>query len=102
MSLASAFEIEEENRLLIYSLIALLMKLGLLSIGLASLFNLGFASHQRVLRNLEISRLVGLENQRLGKLNYRFDSLFSIGGKSRFMEEQDQWILPNSMRVIWR
>ena len=101
-TLASSFQLEEENRELAYSLIAFLMKFGLLSIGLASLFNLGFASHQRIRRNLELSALVRTETEKYEKLQFRFDRLFTIGGKSRFMEEQDQWIMPNSMRVIWR
>ena len=30
------------------------------------------------------------------------DRLFSIGGEKRLISEQDQWIAPNRLRVIWR
>ena len=95
-------QLEEEKRELIYSLMALGMKFGLLSIGVASLFNLGFASHQRIRRHIELSSIVQAESKKYKKLQVRFDHLFTIGGQSRFMEEQDQLIMPNSLRVIWR
>ncbi len=101
-TVAASLQLEEENRELIYSFIAVLMKLGFLSIGLASLLNLGFASHQRIRRNSELSSLVKSESKELEKLASRFDHLFTIGGRARFMEEQDQWITPNSIRIIWR
>ena len=101
-TLASALQLEEENREFIYSVIAVLMKLGLLSIGIASLLNLGFASHQRIRRNMELTTLVRSETLKYKKLHLRFDRLFTIGGRNRFIEEQDQWIMPNSIRVIWR
>ncbi len=100
--LAAALQLEEEKREVVYSLIGLGMKFGLLSIGLASLFNLGFASHQRIRRYGELSALVKAETKKYKKLQLRFDRLFTIGGQSRFMEEQDQLIMPNSIRVIWR
>ncbi len=99
---AAALQLEEEKRELIYSLMALGMKFGLLSIGVASLFNLGFASHQRIRRHIELSSIVQAESKKYKKLQVRFDHLFTIGGQSRFMEEQDQLIMPNSLRVIWR
>ncbi len=102
VTLASSLQLEEENRELIYSSIAFLMKLGLLAIGIVSLFNLGFASNQRIKRHGEISSLVKAEAKIFRKLHSRFDNLFTIGGKSRFMDGQDQWIEPNSIRVIWR
>ncbi|ABX08474.1 conserved hypothetical protein [Prochlorococcus marinus str. MIT 9211] len=101
-TLASSLQLEEESREFIYSLIAALMKLGLLSIGIASLLNLGFASHQRIRRNMELTSLVRSETLKYKKLHLRFDSLFTIGGRNRFIEEQGQWIMPNSIRVIWR
>ncbi len=101
-TVASKLQLDEENRELIYSCIAFAMKLGFMSIGLASLFNLGMASQQRIQRHLELSSLVKSETQKFEKLHQRFDYLFTIGGESRFMEEQDQLIMPNSLRVIWR
>ena len=46
--------------------------------------------------------MVNLEAKRLETLQNRFDRLFSIGGEKRLLSEQDQWIAPNRLRVIWR
>jgi len=35
-------------------------------------------------------------------LQHRFDTLFTLGGDERLMDEQEQWIAPNRLRVIWR
>ena len=67
-----------------------------------SLVNLGLASHQRVNRNLELSYLLEKESKKLHKLRLRFDEMFTNGGEQSFFKEQDQWIAPNSVRVIWR
>ena len=64
--------------------------------------NLGFASHQRLNRNLELSYLLEKESEKLHKLRLRFDEMFINGGEQSFFKEQDQWITPNSVRVIWR
>ena len=92
----------EEKRELIYSYVGLAMKFGLLIVFSTSFVNLGLASHQRVNRKLELSSLLEQESQTLKKNRLRFDKLFTIGGESRFLKEQDQWIAPNSVRVIWR
>ncbi len=101
-TLASKLQLQEEHRELTYSLIALFIKSGLLLIALASSFKLGIASHQRINRNNEISSVLKLESEKLERLHLRFDSLFSIGGKNRLLEEQDQLIVPRSRRIIWR
>ena len=64
--------------------------------------NLGLASHQRVNRNLELSYLLEKESKKLHQLRVRFDEMFTNGGEQSFLKEQDQWITPNSVRVIWR
>ena len=46
----------------------------------------------------EISKLT----KKLHKLRLRFDEMFTDGGEQSFFKEQDQWITPNSVRVIWR
>ncbi len=102
VSLAAAFQKQEEKREFVYSWIALIMKLGLLLVFSGSFIKLGVASHQRVKRHIELTSILELESQRLKKLNRRFDQLFTIGGNRRFMNEQDHWIAPNSFRVIWR
>ncbi len=101
-SLASEIQRHEEKREYLYSWVSLFMKVGLLAIFSASFVKLGLASHQRVRRHVELSSVLEWESERLEKLNKRFDQLFTLGGERRFMNEQDQWIAPNSVRVIWR
>jgi hypothetical protein len=45
---------------------------------------------------------VAVETAKLEGLQKRFDRVFSIGGEQRLMGEQDQWIAPNRIRIIWR
>ena len=101
-SLASSIQLQEDNRDFLYSLIALAMKIGLLGLAAASLLKLGVASHQRVLRHAEIKSELNIESLQLVSLQKRFDHLFTIGGKKRLIDEQEQWIAPNRVRVIWR
>ena len=98
----SEFQKEEVRRELLYSYVGLILKFGLLIVFATSLLNLGFASHQRLNRNLELSYLLEKESKKLYKLRLRFDEMFTNGGEQSFMKEQDQWITPNSVRVIWR
>ena len=92
----------EEKRELLYSHIALGMKFGLLILFVSSFVSLGLASHHRVKRQVELSSLLSEESEKLQRLRESFDQLFTIGGESRFLKGQDQWIAPNSVRVIWR
>ena len=78
------------------------MKSGLLVIALLSLVRLGIASYQRVGRYSEISSVLEAQSIKMINLQKRFDTLFTIGGERRLMDEQDQWIAPNRVRVIWR
>ena len=98
----SEFQKEEVRRELFYGNVALILKFGLLVVFATSLVNLGLASHQRVNRNLELSYLLEKESKKLQRLRLRFDEMFTNGGEQRFIKEQDQWITPNSVRVIWR
>ena len=98
----SEFQKEEVSRELFYSYGALILKFGLLVVFSSSLVNLGLASHQRVNRNLELSFLLEKESKKLHNLRRRFDEMFSNGGEQIFFKEQEQWIAPNSVRVIWR
>ena len=98
----SKFQKEEIRRELFYSYVALILKFGLLVVFATSLVNLGLASHQRLNRNVELSNLLEKESKKLHKLRLRFDEMFTNGGEQRFLKEQDQWIAPNSVRVIWR
>ena len=101
-TLASTLQLQEQQRELIYSLIGLFMKLGLLVIASASLVKLGISSHQRVGRYSELSSVLDIESVKLIRLQERFDRFFTIGGETRLMDENDQWISPNRIRVIWR
>ena len=101
-TIASKLQLKEQQRELIYSCIYLFLKVGLLALFAGSFIRLGFASHQRIMRNLEISSLLELESKKLEKLNLRFDRLFTIGGQHRLISEQDHLIAPNSVRVIWK
>ena len=98
----SEFQKEEVRRELFYSHVALILKFGLLVVFATSLVNLGLASHQRVNRNLELSYLLEKESKKLHRLRLRLDEMFTNGGEQSFLKEQDQWIAPNSVRVIWR
>ena len=49
-----------------------------------------------------INALLEKESKKLHKLRLRFDEMFTNGGEQSFFKEQDQWITPNSVRVIWR
>ncbi len=98
----SEFQKEEVMRELLYSYVALILKFGLLIVFSTSLVSLGLASHQRVNRNIELSYLLEKESKKLHRLRQRFDEMFSNGGEQSFFKEQDQWIAPNSVRVIWR
>ncbi len=98
----SQFQKKEIRRELLYSYIALVLKFGLLVVASTSLITLGLASHQRVNRNLELSFLLEKESKKLHRLRQRFDEMFTNGGERSFLKEQEQWIAPNSVRVIWR
>ena len=98
----SEFQKEEVKRELLYSHVGLILKFGLFILFASSLVNLGLASHQRVNRNLELSYLLDKESNKLQRLRIHFDEMFTNGGEQTFFKEQDQWITPNSVRVIWR
>ena len=101
-TLASKLQLQEQRREMLCSFLALAMKMGLLSLGLVSLVRLCFAYQQRLERHGEVSAVLNVESVKLKGLQKRFDNLFTIGGERRLMDEQDQWIAPNRLRVIWR
>jgi len=100
--LASKLQLQEERRELAYSSLALAMKLGLFSLGAVSLIKLSIAYHHRLDRFGELVAVMNVETSRLNNIQRRFDRLFTIGGRKRLMDEQDQWIEPNRLRIIWR
>ncbi len=101
-TLASVLQLQEQRREMVYSFIALSMKLGLLLLGAGSLVKLAISSHHRLIRHAELSSVLDVETARLIRLQNRFDEFFTIGGDKRVLDEHDQWIAPNRVRVIWR
>lgn len=66
-----------------------------------SLVRLGSAYRERLDRYGEITAVLNIQQAKLNKAQQRFDNLFTTGGEQRLIQEQDQWIAPNRMRVVW-
>lgn len=75
------------------------MGLGLVAV--VSLVRLGSAYRERLDRYGEITAVLNIQQAKLNKAQQRFDNLFTTGGEQRLIQEQDQWIAPNRMRVVW-
>lgn len=99
---AAQLQLQSESREKFCSALALAVKLGLVALGGVSLVKLSFAYQERLERHGELSAVVDVELGKLRDLQQRFDRLFTLGGDRRLMDEQDQWIAPNRLRVIWR
>ena len=84
------------------SLIALGAKVGLILLGCVSVVRLSVAYQERLERHGEIAAAVAVETAKLESLQSGFDRLFTLGGEQRLLENQDQWIAPNRLRVVWR
>ena len=87
---------------LICSGIGLTLKVGLALVAVVSLVRLGSAYRERLDRYGEITAVLNIQQAKLNKAQQRFDNLFTTGGEQRLIQEQDQWIAPNRMRVIWK
>ena len=87
---------------LICSGIGLTLKLSLVLVAGVSLVRLAGAYQQRLDRYGEISAVLDIQQAKLLKAQSRFDTLFATGGEQRLIQEQDQWIAPNRMRVVWK
>ena len=101
-SIAAAIQRQTDRREVQCSLLALTVKAGLIILGVISLIRLSGAYQERLARHGELAAVVEVESVKLNTLQQRFDRLFSIGGEKRLMGEQDQWIAPNRLRIIWR
>ena len=84
------------------SLIALGAKVGLILLGCVSVVRLSVAYQERLERHDEIAAVLAVETAKLESLQSGFDRLFTLGGEQRLLENQDQWIAPNRLRVVWR
>lgn len=100
--MASQLQLQTERREKLCSALALGVKFGLVVLGAVSLVKLSFAYQERLDRHGELAAVVDVESGKLRDLQQRFDRLFTLGGDRRLMDEQDQWIAPNRLRVIWR
>lgn len=99
---ASEACLQQERRELHCSMIALTVKLALgLLIGV-SLVRLAGAYQERMERQGELTAVLDLELGKLNKARERFDQLFSTDGEQRLIREQNQWIAPNRLRVVWQ
>lgn len=101
-SLAAAIQRQADRRELQCSLLALAAKFGLVLLSGVSLLRLSGAYQQRLERHGEIAAVVDVESAKLQSLQQRFDRLFTVGGEQRLIAEQDQWIAPNRVRIVWR
>ena len=85
----------------ICSSIGLSIKVAVGLVALVSLARLAGAYQERLDRYGEITAVHDIQEAKLLKARNRFDSLFATGGEQRLLKEQDQWIAPNRLRVVW-
>jgi hypothetical protein len=98
----AAASLSQERRDRVCSLIGLTVKLGLVAMAGVSLVRLAVAYQERMDRQGELAAVLELEESKLARARERFDALFSVGGEERLIREQDQWIAPNRLRVVWK
>lgn len=102
MEAGAAASLSSERRDLHCSLIGLTVKLGLVVMAGVSLVRLAGAYQERMDRQGELAAVLQLEQAKLAKARERFDALFGVDGEQRLIREQNQWIAPNRMRVVWQ
>ncbi len=98
----AAVSLSSERRDLHCSVIALTVKLGLVLLAGVSLMRLAGAYQERMDRQGELAAVLQLEQAKLAKARERFDALFGVDGEQRLIREQNQWIAPNRLRVVWK
>lgn len=86
---------------LLCSVIGLSVKLGVTLLAGLSLVHLAGAYQQRLNQHDELSAILQIEKAKLQKAQKRFDQLFVTTGEQQLIREQDQWIAPNRLRVVW-
>ena len=94
--------LSSERQELLCSLIGLAVKVGLVLVAGVSLARLASAYQERMERQGELSAVLDLEQAKLSKARDRFDHLFMVEGEQRLIREQNQWIAPNRLRVVWQ
>jgi hypothetical protein len=90
-----------ERRELLCSAIGLTVKLSLALLAGVSLVRLAGAYQERMDRQGELAAVLDLEQAKLARARERFDRLFGADGEQQLIREQNQWIAPNRLRVVW-
>ena len=101
-SLASAMEINYKEQEDFVSSVFLGLKFCFSLLAIVSLLKIGYSSKVRLTRLREIKDSYLYEKSRFNSLSHRFDDLISFEGEQRFMNDQDQMISRDIIRVIWR
>ena len=91
-----------ERQEFLCSVIGLALKVGLVVVAGVSLVRLASAYQERMERQGELAAVLDLERAKLSKARERFDHLFMVEGEQRLIREQNQWIAPNRLRVVWQ
>ena len=94
--------LSSERQELLCSVIGLALKVGLVVVAGVSLVRLASAYQERMERQGELAAVLDLERAKLSKARERFDHLFMVEGEQRLIREQNQWIAPNRLRVVWQ
>ncbi|QPN61390.1 hypothetical protein H8F24_00120 [Synechococcus sp. CBW1002] len=94
--------LSEEQKESLCSVIGLVVKIGLVSVVGVSLVRLAAAYQDRMERQGELAAVLDIEKAKLHRARERFDQLFSVDGEQRLIREQDQWIAPNRLRIVWQ
>ena len=94
--------LSSERQELLCSVIGLALKIGLVVVAGVSLLRLASAYQERMERQGELAAVLDLERAKLSKARERFDHLFMVEGEQRLIREQNQWIAPNRLRVVWQ
>jgi hypothetical protein len=98
----AAASLSSERRELVCSLIGLTVKLGLVAVAGTSVVRLATAYRERMDRQGELTAVLQLEEIKLARSRERFDGLFTVDGEQRLIREQNQWIAPDRLRVVWQ
>lgn len=97
---AASLSLERRDQLC--SIIGLTVKVGLVLVAGVSLVRLAGAYRERMDRQGELSAVLQLEQAKLAKARDRFDQLFQLEGEQQLIREQNQWIAPNRLRVVFK
>lgn len=101
-TLAPVAALSQERREFLCSVIGLTVKCSLALLAGVSLVRLAGAYQERMERHGELAAVLDLEQAKLARARDRFDRLFGMDGEQRLIREQNQWIAPNRLRVVWK